>query len=76
MAAGRADAALGIEAAAVQFGLAFVPLLTERYGFACRRRALATPRVVAFRTLLASEATAAVVRSLPGYALDRPGEIA
>jgi molybdate transport repressor ModE-like protein len=76
VAAGRADAALGIEAAAAQFGLAFVPLLTERYAFACRRRALATPRVVAFRALLASEATAAVVRSLAGYALDRPGEVA
>jgi molybdate-binding protein len=74
VAAGRADAAFGIQAAAVQFGLAFVPLATERYLFACRRRMLDTPRIVAFRTLLGSAATRAVVAPLPGYALDAPGE--
>ena len=75
VAAGRADAGFGIEAAAAQFGLAFVPVATERYLFACRRRALDTPRVAAFRALLASDATRAVVRPLPGYALDAPGSL-
>lgn len=75
IAAGRADVGLGIAAAAAQFGLAFVPLVTERYCFAVRRPALRTPRMLAFRRLLADEATRAVVAPLPGYALDRPGEV-
>ena len=76
VAAGRAEAGFGIQAAAAQFGLAFVPLATERYLFACRRRALDSPRIAAFRALLASADTRAVVASLPGYALDAPGELA
>jgi len=76
IAAGRADAGFGIRAAAAQFKLAFLPLVTERYLFACRRRALRSANVEAFRALLASPATRAVVTPLPGYALDRPGEVA
>lgn len=75
IAAGRADAGFGIRAAAAQFGLAFLSLVTERYLFACRRRALDTAKVRAFRVLLASDATRAVVVPLPGYALDGPGEV-
>lgn len=75
VASGRADAAFGIQAAAAQFGLAFVPLVTEHYRFACRRRTLDTPRMRMFRALLASRATRAVVAPLPGYALDAPGDI-
>jgi molybdate transport repressor ModE-like protein len=75
VAAGRADAGLGIEAAAAQFGLAFVPLVRERYCFAVRRRALRSARLRAFRALLASAATREVVAPLPGYALERPGEL-
>lgn len=74
IAAGRADAGLGIEAAAAQFGLSFVPMIVERYCFACRRRALDSARIAAFRNLLASDATRAVIAPLPGYALDRPWE--
>jgi molybdate transport repressor ModE-like protein len=70
VAAGKADAGFGIQSAAAQFGLAFVPLASERYLFACRRRILGTPRVAAFRALLASPATRAVVKPLPGYALE------
>ena len=71
---GRADVGFAIRAAAAQFGLGFVPLVTERYLFACARRALGTERIVAFRALLASRATRAVVAPLPGYALDAPGK--
>jgi putative molybdopterin biosynthesis protein len=72
---GRADAGFGIRAAAAQFGLGFVPIVTEHYLFACARRELESPRVVAFRELLASRATRAVVTPLPGYALDSPGKL-
>ncbi|GIK85919.1 MAG: regulatory protein [Betaproteobacteria bacterium] len=75
VAAGRADAGLGIQAAAAQFGLSFVPLVRERYCFATRRSGLRAPRIVAFRALLAGDATRAVVAPLPGYALDRPGAL-
>lgn len=76
IAAGRADAGFGIRAAAAQFKLAFLPLVTERYLFVCRRRALESATIEAFRALLASPATRAVVTPLPGYALDRPGDVA
>jgi molybdate transport repressor ModE-like protein len=76
IAAGRADVGFGIAAAAAQFGLAFVPLVRERYLFACRRRDVDSERVLAFRALLASAATRAVVAPLPGCALDRPGRTA
>jgi len=69
IAAGEADAGFGIEAAAAQLGLAFVPLVDERYAFACRRRELADPRIRAFRRLIASPTVAKVVAPLPGYRL-------
>jgi molybdate transport repressor ModE-like protein len=74
VAAGNAGAGFGVRAAATQLGLAFVPLARERYFFACRRRELDSEPVLRFRALLASEATRAVVRPLPGYSLDAPGE--
>jgi putative molybdopterin biosynthesis protein len=75
VAAGRADAGFGIRAAAAQFGLGFVPIVNEQYLFACARRSVESARVVAFRELLASRATRAVVTPLPGYALDSPGKL-
>ncbi len=69
VAAGEAEAGFGLQAAAAQLGLAFVPLLRERYAFACRRRDLADPRMRAFRRLLASPTVAKVVAPLPGYRL-------
>lgn len=78
VASGGADAGVGVEAAAARQGLAFVPLLEERYLFACRRDRLRSPAVRAFRRELASARTRRVVASLPGYAIDvtRTGSIA
>jgi molybdate-binding protein len=73
VATGKADAAFGLEAAAAEHGLAFVPLAQERYLFACRRRALGGTAIRAFRRLIAGAATRAVVDRLAGYALDEPG---
>lgn len=42
----------------------------ERYAFALRASALATPRMRAFARLIASPAVARVVAPLPGYRLD------
>ncbi|CAG0962360.1 hypothetical protein BURK1_00780 [Burkholderiales bacterium] len=67
VAAGEADAGFGIQAAATQLGLAFVPVVDERYAFACRRAELTDPRIRAFLALVASETVAKVVAPLPGY---------
>ena len=76
VAAGKAEVGFGIRAAAAQFGLGFVRVATERYLFVCRRRMLERPALEAFRKLLGAPATRAVIAPLPGYALDRPGELA
>jgi molybdate-binding protein len=76
VAAGKADVGFGLEAAARQFGLGFVPIAEERYLFACRRAALRSPGIQRFRALLASPEAARAVRRLAGYAIDAPGELA
>jgi molybdate transport repressor ModE-like protein len=76
VAAGNADVGFGLEAAARQFRLGFVPIAEERYLFACPRPALRSPEVQRFRALLASREAARIVRRLAGYALDAPGELA
>jgi molybdate transport repressor ModE-like protein len=70
VASGGADVGFGVEAAAASHGLAFVPLLRERYLFACRRDRLDAPSIRAFRHELASARTRQVVAGLRGYALD------
>jgi putative molybdopterin biosynthesis protein len=76
VAAGKADAGFGLEAAATAFGLAFVPVAQESYLFVCRRRAVNAVNATAFRQLLASSETREVVARLAGYALDNPGTVA
>jgi molybdate transport repressor ModE-like protein len=75
VAAGRADAGFGLEAAARQFRLAFVPVIEERYLFACRRSALRQGPVQRFRELLATRATRRVIVRLAGYTPDAPGQL-
>ncbi len=75
VAAGKADAGFGLEAAARQFGLGFVPIAAERYLFACRRGALRQAAIQRLRELLAGAATKQIVAKLAGYALDAPGEL-
>jgi len=74
VAAGRAAAGFGIQAAAAQLGLAFVPLVEERYAFALRRAQFSDPRVRSFVALMKSPAVERVAAPLPGYQFDaRPG---
>lgn len=75
VASGAADAAFGVEPAARQFRLAFVPLIQERYMLACRADA---PRREPVRELIALVGGAdyrAMMESVPGYALDEPGTV-
>ena len=72
IAAGQADAGLGIEAAARARGLDFVPLLEEDYHLVCLKSALDEPAVQALRQVLQSPAWQAELQQLPGYQLAAP----
>ncbi|HSD55389.1 MAG TPA: substrate-binding domain-containing protein [Burkholderiales bacterium] len=76
IAAGKADAGFGLEAAARQFKLGFVPAADERYLFACRRSTLRQATMQRLRELLGDAATKRIVGRLAGYALDAPGTLA
>ena len=73
--AGRlADVGFGVQAAAEQFGLAFVPVATERYFLICRQDTLEHPAVRDVLALLGSDEFRKLLATLPGYAADHPGE--
>jgi putative molybdopterin biosynthesis protein len=65
--AGGADACIATSAAARLFGLGFVPLATERYDLAVRRRDLETPAMQALLDVLARAAFRRELESLGGY---------
>lgn len=67
VASGMADAGFGIEAAARQAGLAFVPLADERYYLALRETTLARPPVRQLLASLRGAAFRALLKKLPGY---------
>jgi len=67
VAAGRADAGFGLRADAKRFKLAFTPLATERYFFACAKAALRGAGMKALLEVLAGPEFAASVARLPGY---------
>ena len=75
IASGAADAGLGIEAAARARGLDFVPLAEEHYLLVCLKDVLDDPATLALRTLLQSAAWQDRLRTLPGYAPWRSGEV-
>lgn len=75
VAAGMADVGFGIEAAARQFGLAFVDLSTEHYLLVCRKEQLERANMNNLLTLMHSEPFLERVMALPGYAPDRCGEL-
>ncbi len=75
IAAGQADVGLGIEAAAAELGLGFLPLIEEDYFLVCLKSKLKTPAVQRLREALASAAWARTLATLPGYAPHCPGEV-
>ena len=62
-----ADAGLGIEAAAHEKGLGFVPLVQERYHLVCLKSELPTPQVQALLSELRSADWQTTLKNLPGY---------
>ncbi|MDX5362969.1 MAG: helix-turn-helix transcriptional regulator [Pseudazoarcus pumilus] len=75
VAAGQADAGLGIEAAARARGLDFVPVVEEQYHLACLKSALAESGIEALLKLLRSEAWQTTLQGLAGYAPEHCGEV-
>ncbi len=67
IASGVVDAGVGIEAAAVQFGLHFVPLVEESYFLACLESSIQLPAVRQLREILAAPRWRAILAELPGY---------
>jgi len=67
VASGVADAGVGVEAAALQFGLHFVPLVEENYFLACLNSSIDHPAVQRLREVLAGEAWGRILANLPGY---------
>jgi molybdate transport repressor ModE-like protein len=75
VASGMADAAFGVEAAARQFDLDFVRLLTEDYFFVCRRAFLDTEPMQRVLDVMKGQAFHDAVSQLPGYVAASPGAV-
>jgi putative molybdopterin biosynthesis protein len=67
IASGVADAGIGVEAAALEFGLHFVPLFEETYFLACLKESAAHPGVQRLRAVLAGDRWRDILANLPGY---------
>jgi len=75
IAEGRADAGLGIEAAAHERRLHFIPLATERLDLVCRRRDAFEPPMQALLAFGRGQSCAATARSLGGYDIAGLGRV-
>jgi putative molybdopterin biosynthesis protein len=69
VASGSADVGLGTEAAALEKGLDFIPLVRERYHLVCLKSALSQAPVQALLQVLQSPAWQSTVVQLPGYSV-------
>lgn len=76
IASGVADAGIGIETAALQFGLHFIPVIEENYFLACLTSTSEHPAIAHLRHVLAGEGWQAILAGLPGYrSADDPGAL-
>lgn len=76
VACGLADCAVGVEAAARQFGLAFHPLTEEDYFLVCLKESLDEPALIRLVGALQSPDWGRALDALPGYsAHQRVGEV-
>ena len=75
VASGMADVSFGVEAAARQFGLDFIRLLTEDYFFVCRRAFLETEPMRRIIDIMKGREFHEGVASLPGYVATSTGTV-
>jgi molybdate-binding protein len=76
VAGNQADVGFGVQAAAANYGLGFVPVCTERYYLACEAAALESPAMAQLLRALRSDAFAQRVARLPGYTVAGAGVVA
>jgi molybdate transport repressor ModE-like protein len=67
VASGMADVSFGVEAAARQFHLDFLRLVTEDYFFVCRKAFLETEAMKRVLEIIRGEEFQSAISSLPGY---------
>ncbi|MGH8686533.1 MAG: substrate-binding domain-containing protein [Burkholderiales bacterium] len=75
IAGGRADAGYGIKAAAAEYSLDYLSLLTERYYFACRRETLDSAPGQDFLAALRGAEMREILGRLPGYGNGITGQV-
>jgi molybdate-binding protein len=75
VASGMADASFGVEAAARQFDLDFVRLVTEDYFFVCKKQILENEAIKRVLAIMRSEEFHQAVGELPGYTAKDAGLI-
>jgi putative molybdopterin biosynthesis protein len=76
VASGLADAGVGVEAAALEFGLHFAPLVEENYFLACLKENLEHAAVQRLCVALAGPGWRNILANLPGYRpAAAPGEV-
>ena len=75
IASGQADVGLGIQSAALQHGLDFVPCTHEHYWLVCLRSALDTPALLALRHVLGTPEWRTLLEGLAGYADHDGGQV-
>ncbi|MGY3605377.1 substrate-binding domain-containing protein [Bradyrhizobium sp. Leo121] len=75
VASGMADASFGVEAAARQFGLDFIRLLTEDYFFVCKKAFLESEPMRRLLEIMKSGAFHKAIDALPGYVASETGKV-
>jgi molybdate-binding protein len=75
VASGMARVGFGVEAAARQFKLNFLPMMEDHYMLACRTESLRKPAIRELILLLQGQEFEETMRQVPGYSLDNAGEI-
>lgn len=75
VASGMADVGFGVEPAARQFKLDFVPMVQERYMLLCRNSSLSNAAIQELIALLKGKEFLALIGPVPGYLMDNPGEV-
>ncbi len=75
IAAGTADAGMGIYSASKLYDLDFIPICEEDYDFIVLRSAFGLPAVQKFIEVLKSDEFASRLANMGGYVLKMPGEV-